>query len=172
MDIFKHRHQLGDKEVRVSSLPRQVRWLGDWKLSAWWLAQIDIDLQQNMMRNAWKGLLCNLRITRMHRLIRECPDQAKRMRTLSLTFPVRIWYKGLFPALRLRFLYSSLAGSVGCASDWRSGGCGLDPRRVGNILSWRFDHEIFSTIILCLPLIREGQLLVSGKKCAQYWLTA
>ena len=29
-----------------------------------------------------------------------------------------------------------------------SGGCGFEPRRVGNILSWRFDHEIFSTVIL------------------------
>ena len=39
---------------------------------------------------------------------------------------------------------------------------------VGNILSWRFDHEIFSTVILSLSL----QLSVSGEECAQYWLTA
>ena len=26
------------------------------------------------------------------------------------------------------------------------------------------DHEIFSTVILSLPLIQEGQLLVSGEK--------
>ena len=26
------------------------------------------------------------------------------------------------------------------------------------------DHEIFSTVILCLPLIQEGQLSVSGKR--------
>ena len=26
------------------------------------------------------------------------------------------------------------------------------PRRVGNILSWRFDHEMFSMVILSLPL--------------------
>ena len=41
---------------------------------------------------------------------------------------------------------------------------GLTPARVGNILSWRFDHEIFSTVILSLPLIQEGQLYVSGKR--------
>ena len=41
---------------------------------------------------------------------------------------------------------------------------GLTPRQVGNILSWRFDHEIFSTVILCLPLIQEGQLSVSGER--------
>ena len=40
----------------------------------------------------------------------------------------------------------------------------FDPCRVGNILSWRFDHEIFSTVILSLPLIQEGQLSVSGEQ--------
>ena len=39
-----------------------------------------------------------------------------------------------------------------------------DPLRIGNILSWRFDHEIFSTVILSLPLIQEGQLSVSGER--------
>ena len=57
-----------------------------------------------------------------------------------------------------------LGGSVGCASDWWSGGCGFDPRRVGNILSWRYDHGIFSMVILSLPLIQEGQLSVSSER--------
>ena len=35
----------------------------------------------------------------------------------------------------------------------------FDPRRVGNILSWSFDHEIFSTAILSVPLIQERQLV-------------
>ena len=35
-----------------------------------------------------------------------------------------------------------------------------------------FDHEIFSTVILSLPLIQEGQLSVSGEMITQYWLTA
>ena len=35
---------------------------------------------------------------------------------------------------------------------------------LGNILSWRFDHEIFLTVILSLPLVQEGQLSVSGKR--------
>ena len=35
------------------------------------------------------------------------------------------------------------------------------------------DHEIFSTVILSLPLIHEGQLSVSGKRMYTiYWLTA
>ena len=47
------------------------------------------------------------------------------------------------------------------------GGCGLDSHQVGNILLWRFDHEIFSTVILFLPLIQEWQWSVSGRKmCA------
>ena len=59
---------------------------------------------------------------------------------------------------------ASLGGSVGCMSDWLSGGYGLEPCWVGNILSWRFNHEIFSTVILSLPLIQEGQLSVSGER--------
>ena len=50
---------------------------------------------------------------------------------------------------------------------------GSTPAEVGNVLSWRLnDHEIFSTVIFSLPLIQEGQLSVSAKECAQYWLTA
>ena len=37
---------------------------------------------------------------------------------------------------------------------------GSTPAEVGNIL----DHEIFSTIILALPLIQEGQLSVSDER--------
>ena len=29
---------------------------------------------------------------------------------------------------------------------------------------WRFDHEIFSTVIISLPLIQEGQVSVSGER--------
>ena len=59
---------------------------------------------------------------------------------------------------------AGLVGSVGCGSDWWSGGCGFDQAGYGNILSWRFDHEIFSTVILSLPLSKEGQLSVSGER--------
>ena len=41
---------------------------------------------------------------------------------------------------------------------------GSTPAEVGNIISWRFDHEIFSTVILSFPLIEEGHLSVSGEK--------
>ena len=55
-------------------------------------------------------------------------------------------------------------GSVGCASDWWSGGCGFDPRRVDNILSWKFDHDFFYGHILYVPLIQEGHLSVFGER--------
>ena len=41
---------------------------------------------------------------------------------------------------------------------------GSTPCRVGNNPSWRFDYEIFSTVILSLPLIQEGKLSVSGER--------
>ena len=59
-----------------------------------------------------------------------------------------------------------LGGSVGCASDWRPGGLRFDPRQGWQHSLIEIDHEIFSTVILSLPLIQEGQLSVSGeRKC-------
>ena len=59
---------------------------------------------------------------------------------------------------------AGLGGSVGCASDWRPGGRGFDPRRGRQHSFVEIDHEIFSTVILSLPLIQEGQLSVSGER--------
>ena len=58
---------------------------------------------------------------------------------------------------------AGLGGSVGCASDWRPGGRGFDPQRGRQHSFLEIDHEIFSTVILSLPLIQEGQLSVSGE---------
>ena len=41
---------------------------------------------------------------------------------------------------------------------------GSTPAEVGNILISEIGHEIFSTVILSLPLIQEGQLSVSGER--------
>ena len=62
--------------------------------------------------------------------------------------------------MRCQVLFSlvGLGGSVGCASDWRPGGSGFDPRRGRQHSFVEIDHEIFSTVILSLPLIQEGQL--------------
>ena len=49
-------------------------------------------------------------------------------------------------------------------SDWRPGGSGLNPHRGRQHFFVEIDHEIFSTVILSLPLIQEGQLSVSGER--------
>ena len=64
----------------------------------------------------------------------------------------------------LQQLMAGLGGSVGCASNWRPGGHGFDPRRGRQHSFVEIDHEIFSAAILSLPLIQEGQLLVSGER--------
>ena len=49
-------------------------------------------------------------------------------------------------------------------SDWRPEGRGFNPRRGRQHSFVEIDHEIFSTFILPLPLIQEGQLSVSGER--------
>ena len=49
-------------------------------------------------------------------------------------------------------------------SDWGPGGRRFNPRRGWQHSFVEIDHEIFSTVILSLPLIQEGQLSVSGKR--------
>ena len=56
--------------------------------------------------------------------------------------------------LTLKMSSASLSGSVGCTSDWGSGG--LTPAD--------HDHEMFSVVILSLQLIQDGQLSVSGER--------
>ena len=61
---------------------------------------------------------------------------------------------------------TSLPASVAqldAPSDWRPGR-GVNPRRGRQHSFVEIDHEIFSVVILSLPLIQEGQLSVSGKR--------
>ena len=48
-------------------------------------------------------------------------------------------------------------------SDWRPGGRGFNPHRGRQHSFVETDHEIFSTVILSLPLI-QGHLSVSGER--------
>ena len=48
--------------------------------------------------------------------------------------------------------------------DRREGGRGFNPRRDWKHSFMEIDHEIFSKVILSLPLIQEGQLSVSGER--------
>ena len=47
---------------------------------------------------------------------------------------------------------------------WRPGGRGFNPRRGRQHSFVEIDYEIFSMVILSLPLIQEGQLSVSGER--------
>ena len=58
----------------------------------------------------------------------------------------------------------ALVAQLDAPSDWRPGGCGFNPRRGRQHSFMEIDHEIFSTVILSLPLIQEGQLSVSGER--------
>ena len=49
-------------------------------------------------------------------------------------------------------------------SVWRPGGRGFNLRRGRQQFFVEIDDEIFSTVILTLSLIQEGQLLVSGER--------
>ena len=46
----------------------------------------------------------------------------------------------------------------------RPGGHGFNPRQGWQHSFVEIDHEIFSMVILSLPLIQEGQFSVSGKR--------
>ena len=61
------------------------------------------------------------------------------------------------------FLPASVA-QLDAPSDWRPGGHGFNPRRGRQHSFVEIDHEIFSTVILSLPLIKEGQFSVSGER--------
>ena len=61
-------------------------------------------------------------------------------------------------------MYAGLGDSVGCASEWTPGGCGFNPQRGQQHSFVEIGHELFSTVILSLLLIQEGQLSVSGER--------
>ena len=67
------------------------------------------------------------------------------------------------PATVIQRDFAGLGGSD-VSSDWRPGGRRFNPRRGRQHSFVEIDHEIFTTVILSLPLIQEGQLSVSGER--------
>ena len=55
-------------------------------------------------------------------------------------------------------------GLVGCAVQLETRRLRVKPRRGRQHSFVEIDHEIFSVVILSLPLIQEGQLSVSGER--------
>ena len=62
------------------------------------------------------------------------------------------------------YLKPAPVAQLDAPSDWRPGGRGFNPRRGRQHSFVEIDHEMFSTVILSLPLIQEGQLSVSGER--------
>ena len=58
----------------------------------------------------------------------------------------------------------ALVAQLDAPSDWRPGGRRFNPCQGRQHSFMEIDHEIFSTVILFLPLIQEGQLSVSGER--------
>ena len=65
---------------------------------------------------------------------------------------------------RVLLISPASVAQLDAPSDWRPGGRGFDPRQGRQHSFVEIDHEIFSTVILSLPLIQEGQLSVSGER--------
>ena len=59
---------------------------------------------------------------------------------------------------------ATLSGVGGSVGDWRPGGRWFNHHRGRQHSFVQNDHEIFSTVILSLLLIQEGQLSVSGER--------
>ena len=66
--------------------------------------------------------------------------------------------------LDLHCLWPASVAQLDAPSNWRPGGHGFNPRRGRQHSFVEIDHEIFSTVILSLPLIQGGQLSVSGER--------
>ena len=64
----------------------------------------------------------------------------------------------------LKLMGLASVAQLDAPSDWRPGGRGFNPRRGWQHSFMEIDHERFSTVILSLPLIQEGQLSVSGER--------
>ena len=63
-----------------------------------------------------------------------------------------------------RCLRPTSVAQLDAPSNWRPGGRGFNPCRGRQHSFVEIDREIFSTVILSLPLIQEGQLSVSGER--------
>ena len=68
------------------------------------------------------------------------------------------------PCTSYRRVKPALVAQLEAPSHWRPEGCRFNPCLSRQHSFVEIDHEIFSTVILSLPLIQEGQLSVSGER--------
>ena len=100
------------------------------------------------------------------------PDlgEIKVLTTLGRLFLSVGWENGPEQGLKTDILVllsnenTGLVGSVGCAVRLETRRSRIQPPPSRQHSFVEIDHEIFSTVILSLPLIQEGQLSVSGER--------
>ena len=83
---------------------------------------------------------------------------------IFLSVVCSLFQKAIFLTFILLYCKPASVAQLDAPSDWRPGGRGFKPRRGRQHSFVEIDHEIFSTVILSLPLIQEGQLSVSGER--------
>ena len=83
---------------------------------------------------------------------------------LATNGTAKIRCRGLIVRYFTALLLPASVAQLDAPSDWRPGGRGFNPRRGRQHSFVEIDHEIFSTVILSLPLIQEGQLSVFGER--------
>ena len=83
---------------------------------------------------------------------------------ISVSLSFLNWIKNEMIFYLISELMLASVAQLDAPSDWRPGGRGFNPRRGRQHSFVEIDHEIFSTVILSLPLIQEGQLSVSGER--------
>ena len=92
-----------------------------------------------------------------------CPSEGLVRKCLVWSIKLSDHFRITSPDQILLLVPASVA-QLDAPSDWRPGGRGFNPRRGRQHSFVEIDHEIFSTVILPLPLIQEGQLSVSGER--------
>ena len=83
---------------------------------------------------------------------------------ISVSLSFSNWIKNEMIFYLISELMLASVAQLDAPSDWRPGGHGFNPRRGRQHSFVEIDHEIFSMVILSLPLIQEGQLSVSGER--------
>ena len=84
-------------------------------------------------------------------------------RAISPLFHIILSYI-YFSGVKLHIHLPASVAQLDAPFDLRPGGRGFNSRQGRQHSFVEIDHEIFSTVILSLPLIQEGQLSVSGER--------
>ena len=66
--------------------------------------------------------------------------------------------------MHMLVLLPASVAQLDALSDWRPGGRGFNPRRGRQHSFVEIDHELFSTVILSLPLIQKRAVVSSWRK--------